>query len=108
VGDSEACAGAENLRPFVASQGGSVAPLCELRRDEDSPENRSLGPVTGLIGRSCGGPLRDRAVQTAFDLAVSRVWPHTRTDDHANALHNSLKFGYSIFKVEDENADEKQ
>lgn len=43
--DSEAYAGAENLRTFVAYQDGSIAGYYEWRRD-DGVEIRSLGLAT--------------------------------------------------------------
>ncbi|UCD51309.1 MAG: GNAT family N-acetyltransferase [Phycisphaerales bacterium] len=101
-----AYASAENLRTFVAYQGGSIAGYYELRRDEDGVEIRILGLAPGFIGRGHGGPLLDHAIETAFGWGASRVWLHTCTDDHQNALNNYCKSGFAIFKVENETADE--
>jgi len=99
-------AAAENLRTFVAYRDGSIAGYYELRRDEGGVEIRSLGLAPEFIGQGHGGPLLDHAIETAFAWEASRVWLHTCTDDHANALNNYRKSGFSIFKVEDEKADQ--
>lgn len=97
----QAYAGADNLRTFVAYRQGSVAGYYELRRDDDGVEIRSLGLAPEFIGQGLGGPLLDHAVETAWAWDTARVWLHTCTDDHPNALNNYLKSGFSIYKVED-------
>ena len=92
---------ADSLRTFVAYRDGSIAGYYELRRDEDGVEIRTLGLLPEFIGQGHGGPLLDHAIETAFAWEASRVWLHTCTDDHANALNNYLKSGFSIFKVEE-------
>ena len=95
----------DNLRTFVAYRQGSIAGYYELQRqDGGSVEIRIFGLAPEFIGRSYGGPLLDSAIETAFAWDASRVWVHTCTNDHPNALTNYLKSGFKIFKVEDKPA----
>ncbi len=93
-------AGADNLRTFVAWCEGSVAGYYELRREGDDVEIASFGLAPEFIGHGYGGPLLDSAVENAFVWGARRVWLHTCTDDHPNALNNYLKSGFAIFKAE--------
>ncbi len=93
-------AAADNLRTFVACTGGSIAGYYELRREGDEVQIASFGLTPEFIGHGYGGPLLDSAVQNAFVWAASRVWLHTCTDDHPNALNNYLKSGFVVFKTE--------
>ena len=67
---------------------------------------RSRDLASEFIGQGHGGSLLKRAVKTALAWGPSRVWLHTCTDAPPHALNDYLKSGFSIFKVENENADE--
>jgi len=94
-------AAADNLRTFVAYRQGSIAGYYELQRQGEDVEIRSFGLASEFVGQGHGGPLLDHAIETAFAWDASRVWLHTCTDDHPNALDNYLKSGFSLFKVEE-------
>jgi ribosomal protein S18 acetylase RimI-like enzyme len=49
-------------------------------------------------GRGLGRDLLTAATERAFELGVEKVWLHTATDDHPNALPNYLAGGYRIVK----------
>ena len=93
-------AAADNLCTFVAYREGSIAGYYELRREGDDVEIASLGLTPEFIGQGHGGPLLDSAVENAFAWGARRVWLHTCTDNHPNALNNYLKSGFVIFKIE--------
>jgi GNAT superfamily N-acetyltransferase len=107
-------AGDDNLRTFVAYREGSIAGYYELQRqDGDSPplagqarnvEIRIFGLTPEFVGQGLGGPLLDSAIENAFAWGTQRVWVHTCTNDHPNALNNYLKSGFRIFKVEEKSA----
>ncbi len=92
---------ADNLRTFVAYQEGSIAGYYELRREGDDVEIARLGLTPEFIGLGHGGSLLDSAVENAFAWGAHRVWLHTCTDDHPNALNNYLKSGFAVFKTEE-------
>lgn len=94
-----------NLRTFVAYQQGSIAGYYELQQQEGgSVEIRIFGLTPEFIGQGLGGPLLDSAIESAFAWGARRVWVHTCTDDHPNAMKNYQKSGLQIFKVEDKRA----
>jgi GNAT superfamily N-acetyltransferase len=95
----------DSLRTFVAYRQGAIAGYYELQRqDGDSVEIRIFGLTPEFVGRGYGGPLLDSAIENAFAWGAARVWVHTCTYDHPNALTNYLKSGFKIFKVEEKPA----
>jgi GNAT superfamily N-acetyltransferase len=92
----------DNLRTFVACRQGSLAGYYELQQQEGgSVEIRIFGLTPEFVGRGYGGPLLDSAIENAFAWTARRVWVHTCSYDHPNALNNYLKSGFRIFKVEE-------
>jgi GNAT superfamily N-acetyltransferase len=92
----------DNLRTFVAYRQGSIAGYYELQhQDADNVEIRIFGLTPEFVSQGLGGPLLDSAIENAFAWAVSRVWVHTCTNDHPNALNNYLKSGFRVFRVEE-------
>ncbi|MBM4025341.1 MAG: GNAT family N-acetyltransferase [Planctomycetes bacterium] len=89
---------------------GTAAPGCEMQRItpadgratvDPSVEIRIFGLTPPFIGQGLGGLLLDSAIENAFAWGARRVWVHTCTHDHPNALNNYLKSGFLIFKVEE-------
>ena len=74
----------------------------ELRRvaEDDSVEIAYFGIVAGEFGRGFGKHLLSSAVRDAWALAPSRVWLHTCTLDHPNALPNYLARGFTPYRTE--------
>lgn len=96
-------AAGDNLRTFVAYNQGSVAGYYELQRQAgDNVEIVNLGLTPEFVGQGHGGPLLDSAIENAFAWNARRVWLHTCTNDHPNALNNYLKSGLKIFKTEEQ------
>jgi GNAT superfamily N-acetyltransferase len=92
----------DNLRTFVAYRQGAVAGYYELQQQAGgSVEIHIFGLTPEFVGRGYGGPLLDTAIENAFAWGARRVWLHTCTFDHPNALNNYLKSGFQIFKVEE-------
>jgi GNAT superfamily N-acetyltransferase len=85
---------------------GSPAGYFELRAHPDrSIEVAYFGLMGDFIGRGLGGWLLTRAVQTAWTEGPERVWLHTCTLDHPNALPNYLRRGFrpvrhEVYQVE--------
>jgi len=74
----------------------------ELRRvaEDDSVEIAYFGIVAAEFGRGFGKHLLSSAVRDAWALAPSRVWLHTCTLDHPNALPNYLARGFTPYRTE--------
>jgi len=49
-------------------------------------------------GRGLGGGLLSAATAQAFATGAKRVWLHTATDDHQNALPNYKARGYRVYR----------
>ncbi len=84
---------ADNLRTFVAYREGSIAGYYELQRTDDgSGEIRIFGLTPEFVGQGLG---------TAFAWAARRGLVHTCNHAHPNAVNNSQKSGFRVFKIEE-------
>jgi ribosomal protein S18 acetylase RimI-like enzyme len=74
----------------------------ELRRvsEDDSVEIAYFGIVAAEFGRGFGKHLLSRAVHDAWALGPRRVWLHTCTLDHPNALPNYVARGFTPYRTE--------
>ena len=59
-----------------------------------------FGILEEYIGKKCGGYLLSEAINSLFVNGINRVWLHTCSLDHKNALKNYLARGLKIFKSE--------
>jgi GNAT superfamily N-acetyltransferase len=91
-----------NLRTWVAYFKGSIAGYYELQKQEQGDmEIAYLGLVPMFIGKGFGGYLLSHAIQTAWDREkTERLWVHTCTLDHPDALNNYLARGFVIYHEE--------
>ena len=92
---------------FVATRAAgkktaALAGFYELRRvaEDDSVEIAYFGIVAAEFGRGFGKHLLSSAVDAAWALSPTRVWLHTCTLDHPNALPNYLARGFTPYRTE--------
>jgi len=95
------------IQLFVAQRAsngddGTLAGWYELRRvaEDDSVEVAYFGIVAAEFGRGFGKHLLSSAVRDAWALGPKRVWLHTCTLDHPNALPNYLARGFTPYRQE--------
>jgi len=95
------------IQLFVATRradgtSGTLAGWYELRRvaEDDSVEIAYFGIVATEFGRGFGKHLLSSAVRDAWALGPRRVWLHTCTLDHPNALPNYLARGFAPYREE--------
>lgn len=93
------------IQLFVATRRtGELSGWYELRRapEDDSVEIAYFGIVAAEFGRGFGKHLLSSAVRDAWALRPSpgRVWLHTCTLDHPNALPNYLARGFTPYRTE--------
>ena len=95
------------IQLFVATRGipsrqADLAGWYELRRvaDDDSVEIAYFGIVAREFGRGFGKHLLSSAVRDAWAWGPRRVWLHTCTLDHPNALPNYLARGFTPYRTE--------
>jgi GNAT superfamily N-acetyltransferase len=72
-------------------------------RPGDEVEIETFGLVPEFTGRRLGGYALTLAVRRAWDLAptVRRIWLHTSSVDHPNALPNYHRRGFRTFRTEE-------
>jgi len=66
----------------------------------NSMEIPYFGIFKEFYGKKIGGYLLTEALSTSFKQKITKVWVHTCTLDHPNALKNYLARGMKIFKTE--------
>jgi GNAT superfamily N-acetyltransferase len=88
----------------------TLAGWYELRRvaEDDSVEVAYFGIVAAEFGRGFGKHLLSSAVRDAWALGPKRVWLHTCTLDHPNALPNYLARGFTPYRQETYEVDSAQ
>jgi len=80
---------------------GSPAGYFELERQGESVEVAYFGLLPAFIGLGLGGELLTTAIARGFDLGAARVWLHTCTLDHPQALANYVARGLRPYKTEE-------
>jgi GNAT superfamily N-acetyltransferase len=85
---------------WIAKKDAEEVGFFELAGDENDMKIEGFGLLPQWWGRGLGGGLLSAATQQAFDLGVRRIWLHTATDDHPNALPNYTNRGYRIYREE--------
>lgn len=92
----------DNLRTWVAYNQGSIAGYYELQKqDKGNVEIAYFGLAPKFIGKGFGGCLLSHAIKQAWNWGnTKRVWVHTCTLDHKNALNNYKSRGLKVYKVE--------
>ena len=68
--------------------------------DQGDIEVSYFGLMPKFLGKGLGGYMLARALEDAFDLGAMRVWLHTCSLDHPNALSNYLSRGMRVYKTE--------
>ena len=88
------------LETWVAYLRGTPAGYFELEMQSGtSVEIAYFGLLGQFIGLGIGGALLTRAIERSWDMGAGRVWVHTCTLDHPNALDNYLARGFRLFKT---------
>lgn len=90
------------VETWIAFQGATPVGYFELQQHQDgSTEIVYFGLIPEYIGKGIGRPLLEDAIHKAWQLTNSRIWLHTCTLDHPNALPNYKSRGFRVFKEED-------
>ena len=92
----------ENLFTYMLKDKDDIAGYFELlfNKDNKNSEIAYLGILDEYFGQKLGGYLLSEAIKNSFNLGCKRVWVHTCSLDHKNALKNYLARGMKIFKSE--------
>jgi ribosomal protein S18 acetylase RimI-like enzyme len=87
---------------YILKQNNNLAGYYELLYDSktSSMEIPYFGILKEFYGKGIGGHLLTDAILTSFNQKINKVWVHTCTLDHPNALKNYFARGMTIFKTE--------
>ena len=92
----------ESIFTYILKSKAEIAGYFELlfNKDIKEAEIAYFGILEEYFGKKLGGYLLSAAIKKSFTFDCSRVWVHTCSLDHENALKNYLARGMKIFKSE--------
>ncbi len=94
--------GSEKVETYVLNDNENLVGYFELIQQVEKKECEIgyFGVLPEFVGKKYGGFLLSEAIKKCFELQSNRVWVHTCSLDHKNALKNYLNRGMEIFKEE--------
>ena len=92
----------KKVKTYVLKNNYDLAGYFELilHRDKNEIEIAYLGLLEEYQNKNLGSFLLTVAIKNSFSENVKRVWVHTCSLDHKNALNNYISRGMKIFKKE--------
>ena len=92
----------EKLSTYILKNKDEIAGYFELLFNKDTKEAEIayFGILEEYFGKKLGGYLLSEAIKSSFNMGSERVWVHTCSLDHKNALKNYLARGMKNFKSE--------
>jgi len=92
----------KNVKTFVLTNKKDLVGFFELivHTDKKEVEIAYFGILEEYQNKKLGSFLLSEAIKKSFQENVDRVWLHTCSLDHKNALYNYLARGMKIFKSE--------
>ena len=92
----------KKLFTFILKNNLDLVGYFELIFHEEKEEGEIayFGILEEYFGKKLGGFLISEAIKESFFMGAKRVWLHTCSLDHRNALNNYLSRGMTIFKSE--------
>ena len=92
----------EKLLTYILKDKGEIAGYFEIIFNEDEKEVEIVyfGILEEYFGKKLGGYLLSEAIKISFSRGFKRLWVHTCSLDHKNALLNYQSRGMKIFKSE--------
>ncbi len=92
----------ENVFTYVLKYNNKLVGFSEIiiNKRKQEIEIAYLGIFEEYFGKKLGGLLLTEVIKKCFSFNIKRVWVHTCSLDHKNALKNYLSRGMKIFKTE--------
>ena len=90
----------EKLKTYILKYTEELVGYFELIFEKNECEIVYLGILEEYFDKGLGGYLLTEAIKIAFNNNVKKVWVHTCSLDHPNAIHNYKSRGMKIFKTE--------
>ena len=94
-----------NLFTFILKNNEEIAGFFELiyHKNRSEIEIAYFGLLKEYFGQKLGGYMLSEAIKKSFSFNVKRVWVHTCSLDHKNAIKNYLSRGMKIYSTETAN-----
>ena len=95
-----------NVKTYILKDSVNLIGYFEIILDfqKKQSEIAYFGILSEYFGKKYGGYLLSEAIIKSFENSIERVWVHTCSLDHKNALKNYQARGMKIFKFEKINA----
>ena len=92
----------QKLSTYILKDENEIAGYFELIFNQElrEAEIAYFGILEEYFGKKLGSYLLSEAIKYSFSIGALRVWLHTCSLDHKNALNNYLSRGMKIFKSE--------
>ena len=92
----------KKVRTYILKYQNDLAGFFELifHSNEEEVEIAYFGLLEEFQNKKLGSYLLSQAIKKSFNNKVKRVWVHTCSLDHKNALKNYIARGMKIFKSE--------
>ena len=92
----------KNVKTYVLKFKDNLAGFFELisHSEKREIEIAYFGLLEEFQNKKLGSYLLSQAIQKSFNGSIDRVWVHTCSLDHKNALNNYIARGMKIFKTE--------
>ena len=92
----------EKVKTYILKKNKELAGYFELilHHDKKEVEIAYLGLLEEYQNKKLGSYLLSSAIKNSFQQNPKRVWVHTCSLDHRNALRNYISRGMKIFKKE--------
>jgi hypothetical protein len=92
----------KNVKTYVFKFKDDLAGFFELiyHGEKKEVEIAYFGMLEEFQNKKLGSYLLSQAIQSSFNGSIDRVWVHTCSLDHKNALNNYIARGMKIFKTE--------
>tara|TARA_B100000965_G_C19456806_1_gene697822 strand:+ start:205 stop:717 length:513 start_codon:yes stop_codon:yes gene_type:complete len=92
----------KSLFTFVLKKDADIAGFFELiyHKNKSEVEIVYFGLLEEYFEKKLGGYMLSEAIKKSFNFNVNKVWVHTCSLDHKNALNNYLSRGMKIYNTE--------
>ena len=92
----------KNVKTYILKKKDDLAGFFELisHKEKKEIEIAYFGLLEEFQNKNLGSFLLSEAIKKSFSNNVNRVWLHTCSLDHENALNNYIARGMKIFKTE--------
>ena len=92
----------QKVKTYILKKKDNFAGYFELifHKDRKETEIAYLGLLKEYQNKKLGSYLLSSAIKNSFSENINRVWVHTCSLDHKNALNNYISRGMKIFKKE--------